>query len=95
MRLVAVLALLLAPAFAEARCVCQCVDGKFQPLCDSPQSRPVSCKVNDYARCPAVPKNSVAPPLPPGPVPAGAKRCRMAQVYVPLQTRYEWRRVCE
>jgi hypothetical protein len=88
--------LLLLPALAEARCVCQCVDGRFQPLCDSPQDKPVSCTRNDYAKCPALPSSSAAPPpLPAKPLPAGAKRCRMAQVYVPLQTRYEWQRVCE
>jgi hypothetical protein len=96
MRLIAAFIVLLLSAPAEARCICQCVDAKFQPLCDSAKDKPASCTRNDYAKCPPLPQSSAPPPpLPAGALPAGAKRCRMAQVYVPLKTHYEWRRVCD
>jgi hypothetical protein len=85
-------AALYLSAPVEAACECTCVDGKFQSLCASPKDKPRDCSRRDF--CPKAPA-SVAPPLPNEPMPPGAKRCRMAQVYQHMKVKYEWKRICE
>jgi hypothetical protein len=84
---------LLLPLAVEAACECRCVDGKFTSMCESPKDKARDCSRRDF--CPKPPSGSVAPPLPNEPMPPGAKRCRMAQVYEHMKVRYEWKRVCE
>jgi hypothetical protein len=80
----------LLMASADASCVCRCVDGEVQPLCDSsidlqPICAPTVCALAPPAIAPIQP--SVLPPL-------GTSRCSRRQVMNPATSRYEWRTIC-
>lgn len=82
--------LIFFPAEADAACVCRCVNGKTQPVCDSPVDlKPICAR----AHCP-IPPRSKRPQLPATAPPLGATSCAMAQVLDPRTQRYEWQRIC-
>ena len=86
--------LFLLPAAApdtEAACVCRCVDGKIQPVCDRGSDLRPRCTKKF---CPVPPPSAkpVAPKILP---PVGTKSCAMRQVMDPKTRRYAWQRVCE
>ncbi len=82
--------LVLAPE-ASASCVCRCVGGEMQPLCDSSIDIPPLCPA---ATC-ALPPPSIAPVAPLRLPPLGASHCSQQQVLNPHTSRYEWHRLCE
>ena len=87
--LAAVFALLLT-AEAQASCVCRCVDGEMQPLCDSSLDLPPICPLTICALVPP----SVEPMQPLGILPPGTSQCSQHQVLNPATRQYEWRSVC-
>jgi len=87
--LAAVLALLLM-AEARAACVCRCVDGEMQSLCESSVDVPPVCPVTVCAIVPP----SIKPVQPPAIPPLGTSQCSQRQVLNPTTRQYEWRDVC-
>ena len=77
-------------AESQAACVCRCVDGEIQPLCDSSIDLPPICPVTACALVPP----SVKPIQPLGNLPLGTSQCSQRQVLNPSTRRYEWRSVC-
>ena len=91
MRATLVVLLFLFAADAEAACVCRCVDGKIQPICDRgtdlrPRCTKKFCPVPPPSAKPVAPK--IVPPF-------GTKSCAMKQVLTPDTRRYQWQRICE
>jgi hypothetical protein len=82
---------LLLAAESEASCVCRCVDGEMQPLCESSIDVPPVCPVTICALVPP----SVTPMQPLGIPPLGTSQCSQRQVLNPTTRRYEWRSVCD
>ena len=82
---------LLLTAEARASCVCRCVDGEMQPLCDSAIDLPPICPMT---ACAVVPP-SVKPIQPLGIPPLGTSQCSQRQVLNPATRQYEWRSVCD
>jgi hypothetical protein len=75
---------------ADASCVCACVDGHMQPICQSAIDLPPLCPL---ALCPLV-QLSIAP-LPPLTLPPlGTSQCRQARV-CDRSGECLWRPVCE
>ncbi|MGO4714923.1 hypothetical protein [Bradyrhizobium sp. 2TAF24] len=92
MRLVGAIGMMLALIVpADAACVCRCVDGQMQPLCNNTIDIPPVCMPTV---CGIVPP-SVAPIDMPRIPPLGASSCSQRQVQNPNTGRYEWQRVCE
>jgi hypothetical protein len=90
--------LLLAAAFvlsltagSRASCVCRCIDGEMQPLCESSIDVPPVCPVTICALVPP----SVTPMQPPVVPPVGTSQYSQRQVLNPTTRRYEWRSVCD
>jgi hypothetical protein len=90
--------LLLAAAFvllltgeSRASCVCRCIDGEMQPLCESSVDVPPVCPATICALVPP----SVTPMQPPVVPPVGTSQCSQRQVLNPTTRRYEWRSVCD
>ena len=77
-------------ANADASCVCRCVDGEVQPLCDSLIDLPPICTPTI---CSIVPP-SIAPIQPTGIPPLGTSGCTQRQVLNPVTNRYEWLSIC-
>ena len=74
-----ILAFCLVVAFiasAEARCVCRCVNGDVQPICESAIDLPPICAPQI---CPLAPP-SVTPIMPPTVPPIGTTGCEEKQV---------------
>lgn len=93
LRLLAVLIGLAMPALAgrsDAACVCLCMDGRNQPICESAIDLKPICPPRV---CPIAPP-SVAPIQPPRVPPLGRSSCEQKQVLNPNTGRYEWREVC-
>jgi hypothetical protein len=74
---------------ADAACVCQCVDGEMQPLCQSSIDLPPICPP---AVCPIAPP-SVTPINPPTLPPLGTSQCRQARVCDAFGN-CQWQQVC-
>jgi hypothetical protein len=87
--LAAVLTLLLT-AESQTACLCRCVDGEMQPLCESSIDVPPVCPVTVCAIVPP----SVRPIQPLGIPPLGTSQCSQRQVLNPITRQYEWRSVC-
>jgi len=90
--------LLLAAAFvlsltaeSEASCVCRCVDGQMQPLCESSIDVPPICPVMVCALVPPSVRPIQSPVVPP----VGTSQCSQRQVLNPSTRQYEWRSVCD
>ena len=81
----------IAISSAEARCVCRCVNGDVQPICESAIDLPPICAPQV---CPLTPP-SIAPIMPPTVPPIGTTDCGEKQVLDPYTGRYEWRPVCQ
>jgi hypothetical protein len=81
----------LLTAESQAACVCRCVDGEMQPLCDSSIDLPLICP----ATVCAIPPVSIKPIQPPAIPPLGTSQCTPRQVANPNTGRYEWRSLCE
>mgnify|MGYP006279490151 CR=1 FL=1 len=75
---------------AEARCICRCVNGSVEPICDSALDIPPICGMQI---CPIVPP-SIAPLAPLTVPPIGTTNCQMQQVLNPATGQYEWRQLC-
>lgn len=75
---------------ANATCVCRCIDGQNQPICENTiDLRPVCPPKICPLRSP-----SVKPVSPPSLRPLGTSFCGMKQIFNPHTHRYEWRKVC-
>ena len=74
---------------AGAECVCQCVDGHMQPLCQSSIDLPPICPA---AVCP-IAAPSIAPLNPPAIPPLGTSQCRQARVCDTFGN-CQWQQVC-
>jgi uncharacterized membrane protein YeaQ/YmgE (transglycosylase-associated protein family) len=74
---------------AGAECVCQCVDGKMQPLCQSSIDLAPVCPA---AVCP-IAAPSIAPLKPATIPPIGTSQCREARVCDTFGN-CQWREVC-
>lgn len=75
---------------ATANCICQCVDGRMQPLCSSSLGVPPICPP---AICPIMPP-SITPINPPTIPPIGTTACRQARVCDTFGN-CQWRQVCQ
>jgi hypothetical protein len=75
---------------AEAGCMCRCVNGAVEAICQSPIDLKPLCAPT---LCPLVPP-SLKPLEPVGLPPLGTSQCRNQQVWNPATSRYEWRRLC-
>ncbi len=73
-----------------AACVCRCVDGEIQPLCDSSIDLPPICPITVCAMAPS----SIKPIHPLGNLPIGTSQCSQRQILNPITRQYEWRSVC-
>jgi hypothetical protein len=82
---------LLLTAESQAACVCRCVDGAMQPLCDSSIDLPPVCPA---AVC-AIPPPAIKPIQPLAIPPLGTSQCSPRQVVNPNTRRYEWISICE
>lgn len=92
MRLLLVAALvLLLTAESRASCVCRCIDGEMQPLCESSIDVPPICPLTICALVPP----AVTPIQPLVVPPVGTSQCSQRQVLNPTTRRYEWRNVCD
>jgi hypothetical protein len=87
--LIVVLAVLTVSTAAQAACVCECVNGHQQQLCESSIDIPAVCAPTI---CPIV-SPSVAPIMTPMVPPIGTTSCHMAQVWNGYT--YTWQRVCD
>jgi hypothetical protein len=75
---------------ASAGCVCQCVNGHVEAICQSAIDLKPICSPT---LCPIVPpslKPIESPTLPP----LGTSQCHNQQVWNPTLGRYEWVRLC-
>jgi hypothetical protein len=78
------------PNILLAECVCTCINGRNQPLCESSMDFPPICPL---IICPMEPP-SIEPINPPTIPPIGTNECRQEQVLNPDTGRYEWKQVC-
>jgi hypothetical protein len=83
-----VLAIAIVPA--QAACVCQCVNGQMQPICENAMDLPPLCPPTI---CGIVPP-SIRPIAPPMIPPIGTNSCGPEQVQNLVTGIYEWRTVC-
>ena len=83
-----VVVLISTPSSAE--CVCRCVNGQMQPLCQNAIDLPPICPPTV---CNITPP-SLVPIQQPRVPPIGTTGCRQAQVQNPRTGQYEWREVC-
>jgi hypothetical protein len=75
---------------AAAGCVCRCVNGQVEAICQSAiDLRPVC----GPAVCPIVPPR-ISPIESPRVPPVGTSQCHNQQVWNPTTGRYEWQRLC-
>jgi hypothetical protein len=79
-----------SPQFATASCMCQCVNGHVEAICQSAIDLKPICSPTI---CPLVPP-SVRPIQPPTVPPVGTSRCHQQQVWNPNLGRYEWVTLC-
>jgi hypothetical protein len=83
-----VLAFAIVPA--QADCVCQCVNGQMEPICENTfDLRPIC----PPTICGIVPP-SIRPIDPPMIPPIGTSSCGPEQVENPDTGQYEWRTIC-
>jgi hypothetical protein len=87
--ILAAAALLASMAHANANCVCQCVDGQMQPLCQNSIDLPPMCPPTI---CP-ISSPSIAPINPPTLPPLATSQCRQARVCDALGN-CQWQQVC-
>jgi hypothetical protein len=91
MRLLLIMAFMVwLTAECRAACVCRCVDGEMQPLCESSIDLPPICPITVCAITPP----SIKPIQPLGNLPIGTSQCSQRQVLNPATRQYEWRSVC-
>jgi hypothetical protein len=87
------IALIASLSFAQpatAGCVCQCVNGQVQAICQSAIDLKPMCSPT---LCPLVPpslKPIDSPRLPP----LGTTHCHNQQVWNPQSGKYEWQQLC-
>lgn len=81
--------LLVGGGAANATCICQCVDGRMQPLCDGANDPPKVCRPTICRP----PKPSVAPVIPPNLLPLGGSQCKQAEV-CDTTGKCTWEQVC-
>jgi hypothetical protein len=76
---------------ANASCVCECVNGHVQALCQSNADLPPLCAPQ---LCPPPPRQIA--PLPNAELPPlGTTHCEEVQVLNPQTGQYEWQKVCQ
>lgn len=74
-----------------AECVCSCVNGKVEAICQSSVDVQPVCPPRI---CPITPP-AVSPINPPTMPPVGMSSCNMKQVYNNNTRNYEWQQVCQ
>jgi hypothetical protein len=79
-----------ASQVAQAGCICRCVNGTVEAICQSAIDLKPLCPAT---LCPLVPP-SLKPLEPVGLPPLGTSQCHNQQVWNPATSRYEWRRLC-
>jgi hypothetical protein len=84
-----VFAVLAVSTAAQARCVCECVSGHVEHICESAIDIPPICAPTI---CPIVPP-SIAPIETPALPPLGTTSCHMTQVWNGYG--YVWQRLCD
>ena len=84
------LLLLLLGCAAQASCVCECVDGRMQPICQSAIDLPPLCPPT---LCPLA-SPSIAPLPRPTLPPLGTSQCRQARVCDRFGNCH-WQQVCQ
>jgi hypothetical protein len=87
--LIGILFLMVAGS-AHASCVCQCVDGQMQPICQSSIDLPPICPASI---CP-IAAPSTAPINPATLPPLGTSQCRQARV-CDTSGHCQWQQVCQ
>ena len=82
--------LIFIPSITQAECICVCMNGQNQPLCESTiDLRPICTP----RLCPLEPP-SLRPLTPPTLPPLGTKHCTQEMVFNDYTLRYEWQKVC-
>ena len=81
---------LFVPHSATAGCICVCMNGQNQPLCDNSLDLPPICPPRV---CPIEPP-SIQPITPPRIPPVGTSVCTTELVWDDYQAQYVWREVC-
>jgi hypothetical protein len=89
--LATILASAIGTGIASADCICQCVNGSVEAICNSSIDVTPVC---GPAVCPIV-SPSVNPVESPQVPPVGTTWCHNQQVWNPNTGRYEWERLCE
>ncbi len=79
-----------ASQIATAACICQCVNGHVEAICQSAIDLKPICSPT---LCPLVPP-SLKPIESPTVPPIGTSQCHNQQVWNPSLGRYEWVRLC-
>ena len=82
--------LICASQNATAACMCQCVSGRVEAICQSAIDLKPICSP---ALCPLVPP-SLKPIETPAVPPVGTSQCHNKQVWNQNTERYEWVRLC-
>lgn len=76
---------------ALAECICTCIDGKNQPVCENSIDLKPICPP---MVCPIEPP-SVKPIMPPTIPPIGTNDCVQKQVFNSTSGQYEWETICQ
>jgi len=82
--------LLMMMAKTQAECVCRCVEGEMQPICESAIDLRPLCPVTVCA----LPLPLARPIQPPVLPPLGTTKCTQRQVLDPDIGQYEWQSIC-
>ena len=88
--LIASIAIGFCASTAHAECICQCVNGHMQPLCNSAIDLPPICPPTI---CPIM-GPSIAPINPPAIPPIGTSECHQARVCDTFGN-CRWQQVCQ
>jgi hypothetical protein len=89
-RILALFILTVSASGADAACICRCVDGRMQPVCENSLDNPPICPP---AICGMVPPSIQPIPSPTIP-PIGTSECHPRQVQNPATGMYEWKTIC-
>lgn len=89
-KLFAIIMLMIGLGIANADCVCKCVNGNVEAICENafelkPLCSPMICPL---------PTPSIAPLELPSLPPIGTTQCRQEQIYNEWTGSYEWVEIC-
>ena len=85
-----VMYMILGLMSANAACVCKCVNGNVEAICESSMDLKPICAPRI---CP-LPSPSIAPLKMPSIPPIGTSQCRQERVYNSFLGQYEWKEIC-